>query len=127
MQTREFRILDSLLRISLDTGGVTGNVMATVPQAIIPDEKELAVEARITCSFKDCSKTFKSSSCYRMHMTRHHGVPLPTLPPSTPPGNIMMKEYYCPVSGCNRSNGGKSFPRLGQLKQVNIHIRCFLN
>ena len=103
---------------------LTGSVMAAPPQVIIPEEKELAVEARITCSFENCSKTFKSSSCYRMHMTRHHGVSLPTLPPS-PAGNTMKKEYYCPVSGCNRSNGGKPFPRLGQLKQVNTCTLLF--
>lgn len=96
--------------------------MAAPSRVIVPQESELGIESEITCSVEGCDKSFKSSSCYKMHMTRHHkGVGLESIP------RDKDTVYYCPVTKCSRSsNGGKPFPRLGQLKQVD-HYHVFIN
>lgn len=87
-------------------------------EVIVPSVDELNIETGgFVCDFEGCGEVFKGSSQLHMHQAKHHRKK-PLLMRS---GSTL---YCCPVSGCDRSKGGKGkpFPRLGQLKQVRIFV-----
>lgn len=82
---------------------------------LTPSEDDLTVEHSIVCPVNGCGKHFKSSSCLLMHKLRRHEKR--RLEKTCKDGKMV---YFCPEETCERSEkkGSKSFPRLGELKQV---------
>ena len=81
---------------------------------VVPREEDLEIDSDgSVCTVEGCGRVFKTSSQLHMHITKHHrGKPLAH--------KVESRVYCCPVETCGRSKneGGKPFPRLGQLKQV---------
>ena len=85
---------------------------------ICPSPEDLEFSGPVQCPIEGCGKELPSSACLRMHVTRrHYGKRLERESESLTSESCVA--FYCPVRCCNRSKeGGKPFPRLGQLKQV---------
>ncbi len=82
---------------------------------VVPAEEDLKIESNgCVCTLQGCGKLFQTSSQLQMHLVKHHEGKQLGL-------RIGTTVYFCPVENCDRSvRGGKSFPRLGQLKQVGV-------
>lgn len=90
--------------------------MSKEGKAVCPPAEELEYSGPVLCPVEGCGKELPSSSCLRMHVVRRHqGQPLQKRQEE---GCV---EFFCPVKGCSRSEGGQPFPRLGQLKQVRVY------
>lgn len=85
---------------------------------VCPSPEELQYSGPVQCPVEGCEKELPSSACLRMHVARrHHGKLLERASGSRATTGCVS--FFCPVKGCNRCReGGKSFSRLGQLKQV---------
>ncbi len=83
-------------------------------QVEVPLESELAVCNTVNCLHDGCTRVFKSSGSRNMHMIRHHQRK------ALNNEQTSNKVYYCPVTGCCRSqtDNNKPFKRLGHVKQV---------